>query len=223
MGAPISLDGWQSIRIIGALPGTTLLIYPGYPVAWLWKEKLKPLLHFSKTLVNSNFDLETNYITRKPTNRCFQRYTVWTEILSNFSHERNTFLRQRRNGKSNTNKPTLKPPLVIGGCGVWTPSNTPMPGPTLLITPKGTSITSLHAPLHNYATKSPLFTMGCPTSTSKLPSLQDNCQSQLTASSLDPADPTSQTASRSNQPDKQTNRLTDNGTHYITCTNTRLC
>jgi len=35
MGAPISLDGWQSIRIIGALPGTTLLIYPGYPVAWL--------------------------------------------------------------------------------------------------------------------------------------------------------------------------------------------
>jgi len=33
---------------------------------------MKSLLHFCKFLVNPNFNVETNYIFRKPTNRCFQ-------------------------------------------------------------------------------------------------------------------------------------------------------
>ena len=55
-------------------------------------------------MINSNFDLETIYILRKPTNRHLQWYIGRTEILLIFSHEMNKFLCQQRNGKSQTNK-----------------------------------------------------------------------------------------------------------------------
>jgi len=80
-----------------------LTLPQGCSKAWFLREIT---VTFSKFLVKPNFDLETNYIFRKPTNRRFQRYIDWTEILSNFLHEPNTFLCQRRNGKSRINKPT---------------------------------------------------------------------------------------------------------------------
>jgi len=47
-------------------------------------KKSKSLLHFCKFLVNPNFDLETNHIFWKPTNRRFQWYIVRTKILWTF-------------------------------------------------------------------------------------------------------------------------------------------
>ena len=70
---------------------------------------------------------------------------------------------------------------------MWTPSNTPMPGRPH--SPPQTATRSLHALLHNYATKSPLVTMGsgCPYSPQNCPfSCGDLCL-HLLASSLDPA------------------------------------
>jgi len=57
-------------------------------------KKLKSLLHFSKFLTNPNFNLETNYTFRTPTNRRFQRYIGQMEILLNFltQYEYGTFL-----------------------------------------------------------------------------------------------------------------------------------
>jgi len=105
--------------------------------------------------------------------------------------------------------------------GMWTPSNTPMPGLTPLSTPNGN-----------------LFMLFCTTMPqsphwlqwdaphpppSKLHLAWGNHQSQLPASSSDPADTPPQTASRSNQlfchnaPD----RLTD-GPGDKSCINTRF-
>jgi len=47
---------------------------------------VKSLLRFCKFLVNPNFDLQTNYIIRKPTNRRFPAiYCPYGNII-NFSH-----------------------------------------------------------------------------------------------------------------------------------------
>jgi len=48
------------------------------------RKKSKWLLHFSKFLNNPNFNLEINYIYRKPIKRRFQRCIGQTEILWNF-------------------------------------------------------------------------------------------------------------------------------------------
>jgi len=42
------------------------------------------LLHFCTFLINPHFDLEPDYIVRKPIKRRFQRYLVRTEIVSTF-------------------------------------------------------------------------------------------------------------------------------------------
>jgi len=42
------------------------------------------LLHFCTFLLNPHFDLEPDYIVRKPTKQHFQQYLVCTEILSTF-------------------------------------------------------------------------------------------------------------------------------------------
>jgi len=48
------------------------------------KNPLETVLHFCKFLLNHNFDLEPDYIFRKPIKRRFQRYTVCREIFSTF-------------------------------------------------------------------------------------------------------------------------------------------
>jgi len=57
----------------------------------LQSKKSNSMLHFSKFHVNPNFNLKTNCIFRKHTNRCYQRYIVWMEILSNFLTSRIRF------------------------------------------------------------------------------------------------------------------------------------
>jgi len=42
------------------------------------------VLHFCTFLLNPHFDLETDYIVRKPIKQCFQRYFVHTDIFSTF-------------------------------------------------------------------------------------------------------------------------------------------
>jgi len=108
--------------------------------------------------------------------------------------------------------PPPKPPLLLGKPGP--PSNTPMPGHTLLIAPNGSSIASW------------TFVQLCykvPTGYNGMPlTIPQNCLFHwgdlhccLLASSLDPADPPTQTASRSNQlsfhnpPDRPTDRPTN--------------
>ena len=91
-------------------------------------------------------------------------------------------------------------------------SNTPMPTP---LTPQMTA-RSVHALSHNYATKSPLVTMECPTFNPKTASSPFNdLQSHLIHHSLNLSHSPPQTASRSNQPffhnssTEQTDQLTD--------------
>jgi len=96
---------------------------------------VKSLLHFSKFLLNLNFDLETNYIFRNPTNRHSKDILAKRKSYQIFSHEPNTFLCQWRNGKSHTNKATSKtpkPPIPLGACAP--PSNTSIPPLTPLTT-----------------------------------------------------------------------------------------
>jgi len=72
--------------------------------------------------------------------------------------------------------------------------------------------TSMHAIPHNYTTKSPLVTMGCPTFTPKLPFLLRWSPPHLIYPSLDWSHSPPQTASRSNNPffhNSPTNRQTD--------------
>jgi len=73
-----------------------------------------------------------------------------------------------------------------------------MPGPTLLTTQ--TAARSLHAHLHNYATESPLVTMGPTKSTPKLTLAVRQSPTPTICLILRPSRPTSRTASRSNQP-----------------------
>jgi len=94
-----------------------------------------------------------------------------------------------------------KPPKTYFSLGACRPSsNRPVLWSTPHTTPNGSSMAS-----HFYTTKSPLVTMGCPTSTPQ------NCQlsrvnhqpqpyalSHPYALSLDPTDPLTQTAPRSN-------------------------
>jgi len=42
------------------------------------------LLHFCTFLLKPHFDLEPDYVVRKPIKRCFQQCLVRTEILSTF-------------------------------------------------------------------------------------------------------------------------------------------
>jgi len=125
--------------------------------------------------------------------------------------------------------------------GMWIPSNTPMPGPTPLIIPNGSSIASrtcihLHDKLSTGYNGVPhIHPPKCP--------FHEVISTHLLASSLDPADLPSQMASRSNQPFfPQYTRQTDTHTDTqmlpilsvslcvwptdrignITCTNTNL-
>jgi len=63
----------------------------------------KLLLHFSKFLVIPNFDLETNYIFRKPTTNVSNSTLAGRKSHQIFSREPNIFLCRQCNGKSHTN------------------------------------------------------------------------------------------------------------------------
>jgi len=52
------------------------------------------VLHFCTFLLNLHFDLEADYIIRKPTKRRFKQYLVRTEILSTF-HTRFEYISRR--------------------------------------------------------------------------------------------------------------------------------
>ena len=102
------------------------------------------MLHFCTFLLNPHFDLEPDYITRKPLKHRFQLYIVRMEILSTF-HTRVEYiyviLPIQTNGGSNavkSQKPCQKQPLPLETRGP--PSNTSMPGPTPLTTQNASSI-----------------------------------------------------------------------------------
>jgi len=118
-----------------------------------------------------------------------------------FTHELNTFLGEQyiilpiqMNGGANTEK-SQKQPNLFEARGP--PSNTSMPGPT----PLNSQMTarSLYALPHNYATKSPLITMGHPIFTPKTTPFPSTITtpSNTPIPQLTPL--TSQTASSSNQ------------------------
>ena len=119
--------------------------------------------------------------------------------LSVFSHEPNTFHCWRRNGKSHTNKPVSPPksPLSLGVCE------------SHLIHKCLDRRHTYHRKrqldrfrhLYTSTQQSPHWLNGTPhISPQNCPFASGNRQSQLSASSLDPADPPTQTASRSSQP-----------------------
>jgi len=53
------------------------------------------VLHFCTFLLNPHFDLEPDYIFRKPTKHRFQRYIVRTEIFPTFHHARVEYISLR--------------------------------------------------------------------------------------------------------------------------------
>ena len=97
----------------------------GCSEAWFFA---KSLLHFSKFLVNANFDLVTKYFWRKKNNDSVDILSVW-KYCQLFTHESNTSLFKKTPEKRHSNQ--------------WgTPSNTPIPRPTPLTTPNGIQIQS---------------------------------------------------------------------------------
>ena len=116
-----------------------------------------------KFLFNAHFDLEPDYIVRKPIRHRFQLYVLQL-LLSElpycqlFTHESNTFLTSCRLLKRighKCQKPCQKQPLFLDARGL--PSNTRMSGPTPLTTPNDTwTSRSLYALPHNDVTKCPL-------------------------------------------------------------------
>jgi len=91
--------------------------------------------------------------------------------IVNFSHKsriRFSFADSvRKSIQTKGPKKPAKPLLLLGSCRP--PSNTSMPGPTPLITPNGSSIGSRTFAQICHKLNFPFVTMGCPTSTPKLP------------------------------------------------------
>jgi len=128
-----------------------------------------------KFRANPNIHLKLDYIFGKPMKRIDSNDILWLcmEIgyCQLFTHESNrpyiSVWKIRHSAHSNQwgRKCWKIPKTAPSYLGTWTPSNTWMPGPTPLTTPNDSSISS---PVpHNYATKSPLVTMGCPKFTHK--------------------------------------------------------
>ena len=131
---------------------------------------LETVLHFCKLLVKPNVDLEREYIFGKPMKR---RCIVRTEIqcIPNFLRTSRIFSWKlgHWNHWANGAKTPQNRPLLLEPRGP--PFRIPIPAP--LTTPNDSWL--VHALLHNYATTSPLFTVGRPNSPPKLPlPLDDN-------------------------------------------------
>jgi len=73
------------------------------------------LLHFCTFLINPHFELEADYIIRKPMKRCFQWYIVCTSHGNTvtFSHKSNTFLLNKPVGEKQAPQNLQKPPLPL--------------------------------------------------------------------------------------------------------------
>jgi len=114
---------------------------------------VKSLLHFSKFLVNANFDLLAKYILRKRNKYRFRWYIDCTEMLSIF-HARveytcfsNTLTNAiQTNGEKKTFTTSPSPFYMR------TPSNTPIPRLTQLATPNAIQIQSAVFPQFTHRT-----------------------------------------------------------------------
>jgi len=113
-----------------------------------------PTLTSRKFLVNPDIDIEPDYFLGRPTNRRFQRYIVYTKILSNFHARVEYFL--LKNTPFNFKPMKIKKPQTSPSpWGTWTPSNTPIPRSTPLTTPNDSSIGSAVLPRYTFRTDQP--------------------------------------------------------------------
>jgi len=118
---------------------------------------------FCKFLLNSYHNLEPVYIIKKPIKRRFQQNLVCTEILSTF-HTRVKYISAHSNEWGGANaKKSQKQTLPLRH--VDPHSVHQCLGP--VHSPCQTTAQLVHTLPHNYATKSPLVTMGCPNFTPK--------------------------------------------------------
>jgi len=171
---------------------------------------MKSLLHFCKFLVNANFDVATKYVFKTAFNSDSDDILSLRKYCQRFTHESNTILCFKNTLKSviqtYKGQKLTKPPLPLG---MWTPSNNgpPTHHPKVKryldrFTHFGT--TTLQTP-HT-------LQLDVPNSPTNYPFPCSNPKTQLTASSVHPADPSPQTASRSNQPFPQCTGQTDSHT-----------
>ena len=163
-------------------------------------------------------DLESGYIAKKPTNRAFQRYVCWTEMLSSFR------IRIGNTSPSATywhfplwkwGTKTPKPPLSLARRGP--PSNTAMPRPTARTTLNGSS--DGWGTVAHVRRKVPIgYNEALQIRLQNYPFTWTDPQTPPPASSLDPSDLWCQTASGSDPPffsqctwqsDTRTDRPTD--------------
>jgi len=101
---------------------------------WCQCSKSKSLLHFCKFLPNANIDVIAAYLFKHCMKWRFWWYIVHMETLSTFHTQLNMFILYQYTQKRHPNQWTRKPPQTSLPLGMWTPSNTPMPGPTPLTT-----------------------------------------------------------------------------------------
>jgi len=126
------------------------------------------VFHFCKFFTNLHFNLEPNYIVRKPIICQFQWYILCTEILSTSMQESNTFLLKIRPFKplGQWGKQPWNPPFPLKSCGLHEVHQCLGQVPTQSCQTE-TTARSIHTLPHNYATKSPMVIMGCPKFTTK--------------------------------------------------------
>ena len=140
---------------------------------------VKSLLHFSKFLVSIDIFLLRKY------------WKLFTHKLNTFALMNELQNAIQSNGQEN---PQNLPFTLLD----VDPSNTPMPGSTPFTLQVAARL--LHALLHNYATKSPLLTMGCPKFTPIITPSLEWSPPHLIYPSLNQLHSSLQTTSRSNQP-----------------------
>ena len=132
-----------------------------------------------------------------------------------FAYESETFHRRRPNGIYHCENGEHKPPKLPLPVGLrWPPSNTAVPRPTASTMPNRSS--DGWGTVSHVRSKVPIGYNGAPQMRpQKYPFLWTDCQTPISASSLDPSDLRCQTASGSDPPffhnalDRQTDRPTD--------------
>jgi len=120
--------------------------------------RLTWVLHFCKFLTKPSIDLELDCIFGKITKHRFQRHIVLTETLPIF-HVWVEFISVPKYAIRSIQTNGWKSQNSSFSWGTWTrlihPSHQPY-------SPPPTTARSVHALPHNYTTKSPMVTMGCP-------------------------------------------------------------
>jgi len=132
---------------------------------------LTRVLHFCKFLAKPSIDLELDSIFGKAMKCRFQRHIVHTEILPIF-HVRVEYIYVSKYAIQLIQTNGEKQLLLLG---YMDPSNTIiMIIPPPIQSPPPMTARLVHALPHNYTTKSPLVTMGCPKFTPKTAFLFDD-------------------------------------------------